>query len=53
MLHTCWCIVFECFEFKFVFEFIWLVAFKNTKPFSFIVFPFPPFWPVFVLSPVA
>jgi hypothetical protein len=39
------------FEFKFVFEFICLVAFQKDKTF----FPFSPslfpFWPVFALSP--
>jgi hypothetical protein len=52
MLHTCWCIVFGCFEFKFVFEFICLLLFKKNQqnPFLFLS-PFYsflvcfPFWP--------
>jgi hypothetical protein len=44
---------FEVFEFKFMFEFFWLVAFQNRKPLSFILFPSPPLWPVLVLSPAA
>jgi hypothetical protein len=40
------------FEFKIVFEFIWLFAFQNLKnPFLFSLFPFSLFRHVFALSP--
>jgi hypothetical protein len=43
MLHTCWCIVFEVFEFKFSSEFICFLLFKNRKPFLLLS---PSFYPI-------
>jgi hypothetical protein len=49
LLHTCWCIVFEVFEFKFMFEFICLNVFvKLEKNKAFTLYPSIPFWPTCV-----
>jgi hypothetical protein len=50
LLHTCWCIVFECLNSNlYLNSFGWLF-FKNRKPFSFILLSYTHFWSVFVLA---